>query len=64
VNHFEGTGIKQLKLGQPDRGKLAKEVQDVIRCALQVAQYYGIRSELEASIARSHEALKSGGLID
>jgi NTP pyrophosphatase (non-canonical NTP hydrolase) len=63
VNHFEGTGIKRQKLGDPDRAKLAKEVQDVIRCVLQVAQYYGIKRELQESIDRSYEALRSEGLI-
>jgi len=37
VNHFEGTGIKREKYGPPDREHLAKEIMDVMRCALQVA---------------------------
>ncbi|MDQ7793840.1 MAG: MazG nucleotide pyrophosphohydrolase domain-containing protein [bacterium] len=63
VNHFETTGIKRQKLGQPDRAHLAKEVQDVIRCALQVAQYYEIRPELEESISRSYDGLKPQSLL-
>jgi len=63
VNHFEDTGIKRQKLGDPDRARLAKEVQDVIRCVLQVAQYYGIEEELEESIDQSYRALKSEGHI-
>ena len=50
VNHFEGSGIKRQKLGEPDPRKLAKEVQDVIRCALQIATYYAIEEELEEQI--------------
>ena len=50
VNHFEGSGIKRQKLGEPDPRKLAKEVQDVIRCALQIATYYDVEEELEMLI--------------
>ena len=63
VNHFEGVGIKRQKHGEPDRAKLAKEVQDVLRCALQIAVYYGIEAELEASINHSYEKMKAEGLI-
>jgi NTP pyrophosphatase (non-canonical NTP hydrolase) len=64
VNHFEGSGAKREKYGEPDRAKLAKEVQDVLRCALQVAQYYGIEKELEASIEGSYQRLRAGGFIE
>ncbi len=62
VNHFEDTGIKREKHGEPSREKLAKEVQDVIRSALAVANYYGIEQELENSIDKSLEKIKSEGL--
>jgi NTP pyrophosphatase (non-canonical NTP hydrolase) len=64
VNHFEGTGIKREKLGEPDRAKLAKEVQDVLRCAIQIAQHYGVEHELEASIENSYQRLKAEGFIE
>ena len=64
VNHFEDTGIKQQKHGEPDPIKLAKEVMDVLRCALQIATYYGIEAELETSINRSYEQMKVEGLIE
>ena len=64
VNHFEGSGVKGQKHGEPDRAKLAKEVQDVLRCALRLATYYGIEAELEASISRSYEQMKAEGLIE
>ncbi len=57
VNHFQGNKSKVRKHGEPDKSKLAKEVQDVMRCALQIAQYYQIESELEASIERSYLAI-------
>ena len=63
VNHFEGTGIKQEKYGLPDKSKLAKEVMDLLRCALQVSIYYGIEEELERKINESYEKMKADGLI-
>jgi len=64
VNHFEGTGVKRQKYGEPDEEQLAKEVQDVLRCALQVAIYYGIEHELRASIERAYQRGQAEGLID
>jgi NTP pyrophosphatase (non-canonical NTP hydrolase) len=63
VNLFEDTGIKRTKLGEPDRAKLAKEVQDVLRCALQIAEYYGIEEELAASVDASLHRMVQEGLI-
>jgi len=63
VNHFEGTGIKKEKYGEPDKAKLAKEVMDLLRCALQITIYYGIESELEEKINASYEKMKEEGLI-
>jgi len=59
VNHFEGSGLKRAKHGNPNKKDLAKEVQDVMRCALQIADHYGIRKELEQSIERSLHELRS-----
>ena len=55
VNHFEDSGVKRAKHGEPDRAKLAKEVQDVLRCALQIAHHYHIEAELGASVERSYQ---------
>jgi NTP pyrophosphatase (non-canonical NTP hydrolase) len=55
--------VKNQKHGEPDKAKLAKEVQDVLRCALQIAQYYGIEPELEASIEKSYQRVKAEELI-
>jgi NTP pyrophosphatase (non-canonical NTP hydrolase) len=63
VNHFEGSGVKQQKHGEPDRHKLAKEVQDVLRCVLQIATYYGVEAELETAINTSYQRLKAEGWI-
>ena len=63
VNHFEGSGVKREKYGEPDRKKLAKEVMDVMRCALQVAVYYQVEQELEAALALSYQRLEAEGHI-
>jgi NTP pyrophosphatase (non-canonical NTP hydrolase) len=64
VNHFENSGVKQEKHGEPDRARMAKEVQNVLTCALQVAQYYGLEQELEISIERSYQRLRAEGFIE
>lgn len=63
VNHWEGSGVKLIKHGDPGRDQLAKEIQDVITCALQVAIYYNIESELNNSIDVSIARLKAEGKI-
>jgi NTP pyrophosphatase (non-canonical NTP hydrolase) len=57
VNHWEGAGIKRQKYGAPDPTRLAKEIKDVIRGALQIAMYYGVEDAVEASFADSFGAL-------
>jgi len=64
VNHFEGSGVKREKHGEPDRAHFAKEVMDVLRCALQIAMYYGIEAELETAVQHSYNKMKTEGLID
>ena len=61
INHFEGTGIKRQKYGEPDKNHLAKEVIDVLRCAIQVAIYYGIEQELTQTLLSNYERLKQEG---
>jgi NTP pyrophosphatase (non-canonical NTP hydrolase) len=61
VNHFEGSRVKRERHGQPDRAKLAKEVKDVLGCALQIAQYYGVEQELCASIEYAFQCVRAEG---
>jgi caffeoyl-CoA O-methyltransferase len=63
VNHFEGSGVKREKHGEPDRTALANEIKQTVVGALRVAQYYGVEKELEDSIARSYRRLKEEGHI-
>ena len=37
---------------------------NVLRCALQIATYYGIEAELEAAINTSYQRMKTEGLIN
>lgn len=64
VNHWEGSGVKQQKHGAPDKIKLADEVQHVLRCVLQVAQYYGIEDELGMSAESTYQRLKQDGFVE
>jgi NTP pyrophosphatase (non-canonical NTP hydrolase) len=63
VNHFEASGIKHQKHGEPDKTKLAKEVMDVLRAAYQVALYYDIEQELQNTIEQSYLLMVREGLI-
>ncbi len=63
VNHFENTGIKRDKYGEPDHAKLTKEVLDVLRCTLQVAVYYHLETELATMIEERYQRAQAEGLI-
>lgn len=63
VNHFEGGGLKRQKYGEPDKEKLAKEIMDVLRAAMQIALYYKARPELDEKIQLALAALKREGYI-
>jgi NTP pyrophosphatase (non-canonical NTP hydrolase) len=64
VNHWEGSGLKHQKHGAPNKAKLADEVQHVLRCALQVAQYYEVEDELAASAEGTYQRLKRDGFVE
>jgi NTP pyrophosphatase (non-canonical NTP hydrolase) len=63
VNHFDGSGVKREKYGEPDRAKLAKEIQDVLLCACQVVVYYGVEQEVEDSLQKTFLRLRDQGYI-
>ncbi len=63
VNHFEGGGVKRQKYGEPQKEKMAKEIMDVMRGALQIALYYEARPELDEKIQLALVALKREGYI-
>ncbi len=64
VNHFEGSGIKREKHGQPSRDHLAEEIWHVISCALQLCEYYGVAEEMDISISNWIEKYKKEGYIE
>ena len=63
VNHFEKSGIKVLKHGVPSKQHMADEIKQAINGLIQLAVYYGVEVELEASIDRSLEKMKAEGLL-
>lgn len=64
VNHFEGSGIKRQKMGEPSREHLTKEVFDVLRVALSIASYYGIEQELHELIDTNIAHYQKQGLLE
>jgi len=63
VNHWEGSGVKRTKHGEPSRERLAAEIKQVLAGAIGLASYYGIEDELERSIGDSLARMQSEGLI-
>lgn len=64
ICHWEDSGIKRLKHGEPSKEKMAGELKNVLSCVMQIAIYYGVKDELEKTINDSLERLKSEGFID
>lgn len=63
VNHFENSGIKNLKHGEPSKEKLASEIKQALNALIQLTIYYDCQAELEESIDSSLERMKNEGLI-
>src|SRR5512136_2969264 len=61
VNHFEGSGIKHEKYGEPDRAKLTKELRDVLTCVARVIDHYQVEAEVTASLELIYQRLKREG---
>ena len=64
VNHFEDSGIKRMKYGEPSREALAGEIKQAMAALAQIAVYYGVQSELEQSIDASIQRLREEHLIE
>jgi NTP pyrophosphatase (non-canonical NTP hydrolase) len=62
VNHFEKKGVKIERFGAPDKRKLAKELQDVMRAVLHLAIYYDLQAELEVN--EYYERVVHEGLVE
>ena len=61
VNHFEGSGIKAQKHGEPSRQHMADEIKDAIKALMQLVTYYEIENEFEQCIDENLEGLKKTG---
>lgn len=64
VNHFEDTGIKRLKYGEPSKAALAGEIRQAMVALMQIAVYYSIQAELDESIDNSLKSMREEKLID
>ena len=63
VNHFENSGTKSLRHGEPSKEKLAGEIKDVLNALMQLTLYYGVEEELSQAIERSIHNLTLEGHI-
>ena len=63
INHWENSGIKRQKYGEPSKEKLADELRQGITELFKIAAYYCVEAELEESISQSLQRSKNEGLI-
>ena len=64
ISHWENSGVKREKYGEPSKESLAGEIKNVLSAVISIAIYYGVQNELEQSINNSLSRLKSEGHID
>ena len=63
INHFENSGIKMQKHGEPSKQHMADENKQAVNALIQLAVYYNVEEELEASIDRSLKKMQDEGLL-
>ena len=64
VNHFENSGVKHQKYGEPDRSKLAQEAKGVLLTLFQLVAYYELETELQAALEQTLLGLRKDGFIE
>jgi len=64
VNHWEGSGVKRQKHGEPSKAQLANEIRQALAALASIAAYYSVEEELQASIEDSLSHMRAEGLID
>jgi len=64
VNHWEGSGLKCQKHGEPSKENLANELRQAMVALFKIADYYSVEDELEKSIEQSLVNSRREGLID
>ena len=52
-----------LKHGEPSKQHMADEIKQAINALIQLAVYYNVENELEASIDRSLKKMQDEGLL-
>jgi hypothetical protein len=63
VNHWENSGVKLKKYGEPKKEELAHEIRQSLVALAQLAVYYGIEKELDEDIAHTLAKMRGEGLI-
>jgi len=64
VNLWEDSGIKRQKHGAPTKEALAGEIKQALAALVQLAAYYHVEPELDASIRASLDKMKEEGLLE
>jgi len=64
VSHWENSGVKRQKYGEPSKESLAGEIKNVLSAVITIAVHYGVQEELHRSIDDSLARLKAEGHID
>lgn len=64
INHWENSGLKRQKRGEPKKEYLANELRQAITELFKIAVYYSVEKELEESINQSIQRSKDEGLIE
>jgi NTP pyrophosphatase (non-canonical NTP hydrolase) len=64
VNHWEDSGVKRKKHGEPKKESLADEVLHSIVALLQIAWYYGVEGEIDKIIEKKLVKMSDAGLIN
>ena len=64
INHWEGSGLKRIKRGEPSKMQLANEIKQALAALMQIAVYYSVEDELALSIENSLSKMKEERLID
>lgn len=64
INHWEKSGLKQQKHGEPKKENLANELRQAMVELFKIAVYYSIEAELEDSINQSLQRSQNEGLIE
>jgi len=64
INHWEDSGLKMEKHGEPSKEKLANELRQAMLELFKIATYYSVEKELDNSIEQSLQRAISEGLIE